>query len=274
MVTPSRPPVGANAVAQRSAPNMGLNTPITPAIIQMNRPNPQPQVPRFNPQPQPQPQPQQRQQAPQAPPVPKETEDKHVTFVESQDEYDFGSDDAFYATVDLEGLGDAGIGGHIDFEEGNGAVDAELGEDVGGNEGRNTTSVAPPEKPHQPLQRIPAQPQQGQPQPKTGSGKTRKEILEEYERERLRKEREANQRSGQLSEQSAHTSTSPPVSANTTPSQMGGFRFPPNMDSNQRQNQSGRSTGQVPTRAGGSNLSANTGTGSGIGLKRTFDAIQ
>ncbi|KAK7681344.1 hypothetical protein QCA50_015435 [Cerrena zonata] len=258
VVTPSKPP--ANAPKPMS--NISLNTPITPANFNTNRPA-APSRPPMNPPPQVQSKP----APPQAPPP--TTEDKHVTFVESQDEYDFGSDDAFYAAVDLDVLGDAGIGGHIDFDEGMGGVSG-IEEDISMDVDRSVQAISRPAGPQQSIQPMqqkqvaPQQPQQQSRPPQ--SKKTRMEILEEYERERLAKEQE-NERQQQQQQSSKQVNNS--ASSGAVPSTpMGGFRFP----TTSNVNQGGRPTGQNSARTGTSNFGSSTGNG--LGLKRTFDTAQ
>lgn len=303
-MTPSKPPTGNPSSVPRPLSNIGLNTPITPANLNANRPTAvsRPPVnlpPQFQPQPKQQPkqQPQPKPQLPKPPqPPPPEKEDKHVSFTEpqaSQDEYDFGSDDAFFAAVDLESLGDVGIGGHIDFDEGTGGVsvvEEEISMDVDNSTSRQSSSrnggaqheqsngsMQPPS----PQRHVPQQQQQQKqhqqqrpPQVKPAPGRSRQEILEEYERERLAKEREKEREQRQSSNQARAnvTTASGTTSSNAVASSppMGGFRFPTIVNNNQ----SGRPMGPGQGSARPLNFNFNSNSSSGIGLKRTFDAAQ
>ncbi|CAL1699340.1 unnamed protein product [Somion occarium] len=300
MTTPNKPPPQAtsSSSAGPSRFNTGLSTPITPANLPgaglhpvaglsnrsnntISRPNAVPTVPK--------PQPPQPQALPQP-----ASDEKHVTFAASQDEYDLApEDDAFLATVDL-GEGDAGIGGHIDFDEGSGGI--AVGEDDSfegtrhvSNRGvaqtdcpressrgpdRKPTTKQPQQQQQQPPQQQQRPPNSNQAQPQKPA-KSRAELLEEYERQEKEKRRQtAEQERRHQEQQQKSSSADAPVKSLSPSPAMGGFRFPGAGSSNNSNPNSSSNNKPAPPLQQTSRVAPSSGAGSGIGVKRTADMMQ
>lgn len=171
----------------------------------------------------------------------------------SQDEYDIGYDDESFPSIDLNVLDNAGSGTQIGSGERVDGVGV-MKEDVMMLVGRAQQQhrVATPSQPR------PPRPPQQQVQHGPPLRKTRQEILDEYERERL-----ANLQHQKSQQQASFSTRTIAVGAPLSPT-MGGFNFPPNVNLDEAGEGASLQVGASTSRS----------NSSGIGLKRTFDSVQ